>query len=313
MSVLFGAALIAGSAGLAAAQDAPRRAPIRERMQQRAQDRDPAAQPAERGQRLRHMLEQRLERLREQEAKIQGALDRMDQGQRPDIEPWMLEPEARSPIEGGPEHRGPRPGRPGPDDEPGLGGPPIDGRPMGRPGRGPEAGPGPGAGLGPGGRPPLPRERAMDFLRENNPRLHQRLERLREHNPEAVDQAIQERQGRFRELMQERSEHPEAFAARQEAFEAREAVHAAARALVTRPDDPAAMNEVRQAVEHAFDLQLKLREMTLGRLSDELEDARAQLAEQRSHRAEAIDARVQDVIRGAAGQPLDEPPPPPRE
>lgn len=302
LSILICAAAIAGSSLPARADDAPRgRAPGRDRVQERAQQ--PNGQPGERAERLRQMLEQRLARLREQEARIQGALDRLNSGERPDVEPWMLEPEARGPIGGGPG-----------GDEPGLGGPQVGGEPGG-PGTRPGAravrpgGPAVG-GQGGEGRPPLPRERLMDFLRENNPRMHQRLERLRQHNPEAADQALHDRQERFRELMQERAEHPEAFAVRQEAFAARERVHAAARALVMNPEDRAAMAEVRDAVEQAFDVQLKVHEMTLSRLSAELEAARERLEEQQANREQAIDSRVEEVIeRAAQGGPPASPPP----
>ncbi len=300
--VLIGLALGLTVATSAVAQrGAPGDRPQRPRQQQQRQQRQMERAPGQRAERLKGMLEARLERLREQESKLQDALSKLESGHRPEIEPWMLEPMGGA---NGQQQR-PQARQRGEDAQDGplgaLGGPRVGGERdrLGQQRRG-EGGARAQHGDGHSDQP-FDREKAMDFLQENNPRLFQRLQRLAERDPEAAERLLRARSGRFRELMHEREQDPEAFTLRQEAFEAQEAARAAARAAKANPDDPEARAHLREVLEQGFDLRHKIQQAAHDRMTKQLAEAKKRLEKQNREREAMIDKHIGELLEGASG------------
>lgn len=157
-------------------------------------------------------------------------------------------------------------------------------------------------------------ERAMEVLRQANPPLFERLDRLRESEPEQFRALIERFAPRLAEFDRERAERPEQWRVRSEMFRLdREAARLARRATsVPEEERGAAALALRDAVARQFDLRLRLREQEVGRLNERVDEIRRQIGEAARHRDAEVARRVRQLMRDAReGRDTPDAPPPP--
>jgi hypothetical protein len=300
VAVSFGCLALAGSAF------GQERAPLEQPpAEDRAADgsRGPEVGPDALPARMQEMLRRRLESVSREEQAIREALAMLDRGEPASTVKQFLSTAIREEIrQRGPAWReGFRPEGVGPPPDDGAGGP-IDGRP-GEP-RMPPPAPG---GLGDAG--PRPLERLMGVLRETDPRMFERLSRLRRENPAEFQRLLDEFAPRLGNLARERERSPERWPDRLRLMRLqREMGPAVRRTLEAPPEDhEEALGRLRALLGEQFDLRMKLRKMDLEDRREQDERAHREIEEFERDREGEIERRMMEMLEHAKRGP-----PPPR-
>ncbi len=241
-------------------------------------------------------LEHRLATIREQELAIQEGLEMLRAG-----EPLeKVRERAAGAFEGHRERVRERV-REGAERGPG------DQRPKGP--RGDESRPdGPGGPGGPGGHPPRlspeQREAAMDFLRTQHPQMFERLEQLRQSDPEGFDRMVEQRAPRVMPWLRERESDPEMFELRRSFFEMEMQARALAQQIAESPEasDAATVDLIRTLGEQ-FDVRARMTERDISKLADRVQRLRQETLDQGDRKSELIQQRATEMIERARSRP----------
>jgi len=184
---------------------------------------------------------------------------------------------------------------------------PGDRRPMGP--RGDEARPdGPGGPGGPGGHPPRltpeQREAAMEFLRMQHPQMFERLENLRQSDPEGFDRMVEQRAPRVMPWLRERESDPEMFELRRSFFEMEMQARALAQQIAeaTASSDAATVELVR-TLGQQFDVRARMTEREISKLGERVQRLRQEALDQSDRKSELIQQRATEMIDRARSRP----------
>lgn len=248
------------------------------------------AEPAPEHDRLRGILERRLERSREQAERLEKAISMLDEGATSED----LREEFRDLFFD-------RDGRPDRDGEPGE--KPRDFDPD-------HADDEDSRDRGPRRFSPEDRERFLEFLRVEFPDLHQRVTEVIPGGPEGpaeIDERVERRLRPLIELMRLKEADPEMFSLRRELWAADRRAWEAARGVreAAGADREKAVADLRDVLEAQFDLQLKVHRLELERLEARLAKARQEAADQASLRDELVNERLMEVISRAESPPRE--------
>lgn len=153
----------------------------------------------------------------------------------------------------------------------------------------------------------------VEFLRDQDPRMFERLRRLRERSPERFERFLEQRAPRLREMMREREENPEVFAMRKAVFAKEREIFAHVRTLVAegRADEVKKDEVLRDLVRERVRLQGALKRLEVQRLRERVEELEAEadaqaaapaglVDEQVARIAERVERFVGEASRGAA-------------
>lgn len=191
--------------------------------------------------------------------------------------------------------------RPPPGQAPGPMGPGRAGGPSGGPGWGPD-----GA--------PEDRERLMAAVERELPEFAARVKQLREKHPQLADRMFQRLAPRVRDALRVREHDPEMFTLRiaeiKSGLNVLEAMHALRQARQTGDASPDAASkradmekQLREAVGTAFDARLKIDEHEANRLSERVNDIRAEIEKKRAEREKAVDEIMSRAAKGEMPPP----------
>ncbi len=238
---------------------------------------------------------------KEEEAKLRDEAKRL-QAERGEVEKKLR---SMGPPPGG-EGMGPGGDRPGP------------GRPPGEPG-----GPGePGMGPRPMRTPVSAedREKAMAWLKENEPTRLERLGELKQQRPDEYERAVTQIAMEVRDLLAMKQNDPKRYERRMSqrkldyrANELAEKIRGAGE----NQDTTAERKELKDVLGKLFDLREEDREQELKRLADELTRLKETMAKRRESKDKLVERRMEDLLgegmewdpgKGTGG----EQPPPPR-
>jgi len=196
------------------------------------------------------------------------------------------------PRDGPRDGAGPR----GPDDMDGPGGPP-DG-----PDRARRA-----------DRPAPTNDEVLAVIKELNPRLYERLDRVRVADEAAFDQMVQRAGDRVRNFIDEKRDHPDRFERRVQTMRLEhEVAEQARRAVDASPADRAAAEtELRATVSRLFDLRAESQAEDIGRLNARLDGARKRFESMIANRDRFIEQHTADLMQRAESHDdhADEPQP----
>ncbi|MEZ6212495.1 MAG: hypothetical protein R3B46_14840 [Phycisphaerales bacterium] len=291
---LFACAALSLTCSLAVAQPAPPPPSSAERPEGERPARERGGLDREEltAERLKSLLERRLERIESQGARMRRALELLEGGASLDD----LRDEYRDLL----FDRDTRPG--GADDE-GKDAPLNAG--------------GDDAGIDPRGARERGRDRVTDedrakflaFLAEEFPEIH---ERVMEVAPDAADGGPVDIDPRFErrimplvEMMRLKERDPEMFTLRKDLWNADRQAWDLARKVrdASEADRAAAAEELHAVLGTQFDLQLRVHQLELDRLEARLANARREAAEQATHRDDLINERLMDILSRTDGPP----------
>jgi len=176
---------------------------------------------------------------------------------------------------------------------------PGERRPMGP--RGDEARPG-----GPGGPrlSPEQREAAMDFLRMQHPQMFERLEHLRQSDPEGFDRMVEQRAPRVVPWLKERESDPEMFELRRSFFEMEMQARTLAQQIADAPDSSdAATVELIRTLGQQFDVRARMTEREISKLGERVQRLRQEALDQSDRKSEVIQQRAADMVERARVRP----------
>lgn len=171
-----------------------------------------------------------------------------------------------------------------------------------RPGGPPEGGPPPHE---PGGPPPRggprPLDRLFGVLRETNPGMAERLERLRREDPEQFQKLFDEYAPRLARLAEERERLPDRWPDRVKQLLLQQRAGALAREISGMPADKQAEATVRLRANlgEQFDIRLKFAREDLERNKQHAQRLEQEIAENTSDREAAIEKQLNDMLRQA--------------
>lgn len=289
---------------------------------------------------MRERLERALKESEQAQEKLRAALDRLAKGDDPadvrrDLEMPFLRLLLARDAPSGPMGPGGRL-REGPGDrddrnpgdfrgparedreraEPGQASRPMGPGRLGRPG-----GPGLREGLEgrgePGGRgefSPGERDRLFAAIEKDLPEVAVRVKEVREKHPQLADRMLQRLAPRVRDVLKARESDPELFKLRRDELRGGlavlEAIHASRQAQLlddegtdTATKRAEAAKALRDAVANAFDQRLKLDEHEATRVSERLNDIRAEIEKKKAEKDRAVDDIVRRISRGEMPPP----------
>lgn len=240
---------------------------------------------------------------KEEEGKLREEAKRL-QAERGEVEKKLR---AMGPPPGG-DGMGPGGDRPGP------------GRPPGEPG-------GPGEpGMGPGGPRPMrtpvsaeDREKAIAWLKENEPTRLERLGELKQQRPDEHERAMNQVAMEVRDLLAMKQNDPKRYERRMSQRKLDYRANELAEKIVGSKQDTAAeRKELKDVLGQLFDLREEDREQELKRLEEELVRLKETMAKRRASKDKLVERRMEDMLgEGMEWEPGREqpggPPPPPRE
>lgn len=192
---------------------------------------------------------------------------------------------------GGPDGPGERrrpPGDPPPPQEMERGGPPP--HPPGGPG-------GPGGPPPPGGGP-RPMERLLGVLRETNPRMADRLERLRREDPEQFQKLFDDFAPKLARLAEERERLPDRWPDRVKQLLLQQRAGGLAREIAAMPADQQkdAMEKLRANLGEQFDIRLKFAREDLERNKEQAQRLQREISEKSGDKDAAIERQMQEML-----------------
>lgn len=264
--------------------------------------------------RIRRLINMRMERLQREQSIMREAIEMLDRGEPPE----RVRAHLRGVTGDGPENIGefpdepdmhgppPRPRRPRGDDP--LGDDPFSDDPQrqaappppGAAGKhgapGPSGIPGPPGGAPMGGPPPV--ERLMDVLSETNPRMYERLSRLRRDQPREFQRLLEEYAPRLARLAEERERFPERWPDHVRMIKLQPRIIEAARSIASLPEDQQAeaMDRLRGLLNEQFDLRLKFAKDDLERNERQRERIQREIEQSTRDRDQMIDRRMRELI-----------------
>ncbi len=228
---------------------------------------------------IRERLERRAAELEGELARLHEAIGAVDEGAPPQDVFRILRPPM---PEGRPDGFNARDKR---HDWRPQGGP-NDRRPMG--------------GMGP--MTPEERERIVEFVKVNMPRIAERLEQLQTDRPEVAERVLQGLRDRVAEFRRLAEENPEAIGTRLDALRTDMEIRHVAMEFVEarRADDQAAVNEARTALEglvaERVEISLKERERELVILRERIDRLQAEIAEASANPQEIAARRLDELL-----------------
>lgn len=170
-------------------------------------------------------------------------------------------------------------------------------------------------------RPEPTPEEVLAVIKELNPRLHERLERVRAADEQAFRDMLRGAGERVRRFIDERRDHPDRFETRVQSMRLeREAREQARRVAGASPADRAAAEAtLRATVSRLFDLRAKIQADDIERLGARLDGARRRFEAMVTNRDRLIEQHAADMVQRAESRPGrpedddlgDRPPPPP--
>jgi hypothetical protein len=162
------------------------------------------------------------------------------------------------------------------------------------------------------GPEPVNIDTALEIIKEANPELHARLARLRAESPEDFQKLLDRNMPRIKELAGQRRMDPEGFPDRLRVFVLQREAQKLARDIARTPEAERGpqMDLLRAKMTEAFELRLTIARADEARLLARLERLREEIREKSDGREQAIDARIEQMIR-MAGRPDEMPPEPP--
>ncbi|MFG0257126.1 MAG: hypothetical protein ACF8GE_04410 [Phycisphaerales bacterium JB043] len=245
--------------------------------------------------RLRQALQQRLDRLRQQEARLEDAITQLDNGADPEGIRQLLAPERQGETRA--FDRGGRDGRQRPD----------------APGR-----------IDDQSRPRPTQDEIIDVLRDLDPDVAQRLDGALENNPRRAEERLRRMEPRLAELAHLKKNNPDAYDARITMHKANRAVMHASRQLLHAQQQDAPEERVEQlrgalldAISRRVDAEISEREQMLVSVSSRLDSMRQRVDTMRANRnqlvVEHMDKALERIAQGHlprdASRPDDRPPP----
>ncbi|MBL8747482.1 MAG: hypothetical protein JNK58_14145 [Phycisphaerae bacterium] len=263
---------------------------------------DPALSP----ERMKEMLERRIERNALERKALDTALEMLKRGESPEAVREHLRglvgDAMRERAQAFRERRPPRPagaeGPGGPGDRPRppghqpprVEGPGRDGPPP-RPFGGP---PPPEAG-------PRPMDRLMSVLRETHPRVAERLERLRRDDPEQFQRLFDEYAPRLARLAEERERLPARWPDRVKQLLLQQRAGGLAREIASMPEEQRseAMARLRANLEEQFDLRLRFAREDLARNKEQAERLEREISEKSGDKSAAIERQMKEMLERA--------------
>lgn len=283
-----------------------------------AQPKDPPAPPppgedrAATSEGMGAMLERRIDRIEREETALREAKAMLDRGEPVEkVREYLRETvgeDVRDRMQQWRDRRGAppderRPGQPGPRGGEGRG---SDDMPTPRRGgpEGPHAGPDPAS-----DGPPLPPNRALELLRDVNPPMFERLNRMRERNPEQFRDAMRRVSPRLTEFDRESRAHPGMWRLRVQMFRLEREARDLARTAAGEPaaERAEAVAKLNSVIGEQFDLRLRMREQEVSDLTERVSDIRSQIDAASKDREALVAARARDMIEEAR---MDDRPPP---
>lgn len=256
------------------------------------------------GARMREMLERSIERHAAELEQMKEAVARLEKGESPaevreSLKGIVLEnlqqraeqwrDLRRMRREGGPGDGAPPEGD-GLDEE--FGGAAFPAR---RPGIA-----GPGAGR--------PVERIMGVLKETNPRMFERLSRMREDDPAEFRRVLDEFAPRLMRLAEERERFPERWPERLRLMSLQHSAQMAAREATIGPEGEraAAKDRLRSILNEQFDIRMRFAEEDIAREEKRLAERRAHVQSMSEDRAGSIERHMTEMLER---RPPNGPPP----
>lgn len=205
--------------------------------------------------------------------------------------------------------QGDQPARPERLDRPERGGPDERGE------RGPRGDRGPG-GFGERGDrewrlAPDELDEALELIERINPRLAASLRETQQESPERAIRRLAEEAPRTYELLRMRAEEPARFELHVQSMQVMRDTWPLVRELrqAQREEDQEKIDElteqVRASMETLYDIRLKLRELEIQELRDQIEALEAQHEQDRERRADHIAQRLEEILRGHRGRHPD--------
>ncbi|HBS27854.1 MAG TPA: hypothetical protein DEB06_00030, partial [Phycisphaerales bacterium] len=153
-------------------------------------------------------------------------------------------------------------------------------------------------------------EEVLGVIKELNPRLFERLERVRAADEEAFNGMLREASERVHQFVRERRENPDLFQSRVQAMRLeRQAGEQARRAhAAAESDRPGAEAELRATVSRLFDQRAKVQASEIERLGTRLDDARKRFEVMVGNRERFIEQHTKELMdRAARGAEPEEP------
>lgn len=241
--------------------------------------------------RMQEMLKKRLETLGREEGALREAIQMLEKGEPAAKVRQFVGSMMRDEI----RQRGQnwRDGlrRPGGDD---AGGPPPEGM---------------GEGFGEG-RPPMaggprPMEALLGVLRETDPRMFDRMARLRRENPAEFQRLLDEFAPRLGNLARERERFPERWPDRLRLLRLQRETMPALRRVIEASEEQRgeAMNRLRALLGEQFDLRIKLRKEDFAEHGRQGERMAREIEEYDHDREGAIERRMMEMIERAKHGP----------
>lgn len=154
----------------------------------------------------------------------------------------------------------------------------------------------------------------MGAIERDLPDFAARVKEVRDKHPQLADRMFQRLAPRVRDILSVREQDPELFKLRLEELKGGltvlECIHAYRQAMLLddhAADTPAKRTEaekaLRDAVAVTFDQRLKLDEHEATRVSDRLNDIRAEIEKKRTDKEKAVDDIVKRIGRGEMPPP----------
>lgn len=168
-------------------------------------------------------------------------------------------------------------------------------------------------------RQPTPDE-VMSVLRDLNPRLYERLERVRVEDEREFHDMLRGAGERVRRFIDEKREHPDRFETRVQTMRLDRQANEQARAVAAASgaDRGALEAELRGTVSRLFDLRATMQADDIGRLGARLDAARQRFERMAANRDDFVERHTADLIERAEGrgdgegdETMDDRPPPP--
>ncbi|TVQ31866.1 MAG: hypothetical protein EA376_07715 [Phycisphaeraceae bacterium] len=152
----------------------------------------------------------------------------------------------------------------------------------------------------------------MQFLRETNPQLHDRLQSVMERDEEAGRRALQRVAPGLQRFIDARERDPEGFEARREELVTARRTMELAREIRTGIEEGMAPERLREAreelrtlVARQFELRMQNSRRTIEQLRSRLERHEADMQAQKERREQLVEDRVNAIIRSAVeGRPV---------